>query len=72
MVPRFTALEESQQRAKIKTLCALLETENAAYDINAYKAAPAGLRIWGGATVQPEDIAAALPWIEWAFHEVIK
>ncbi len=70
--PRFTALEASQQRAKIKDLCALLEAEDAAYDINAYKAAPAGLRIWGGATVQPEDIAAALPWIEWAFHEVMK
>lgn len=68
---RFTALEETEQRAKIKAMCALLEAENAAYDINAYKAAPAGLRIWGGATVSPEDIAAALPWIEWAFNEVI-
>lgn len=68
---RFTALAESEQRAKIKAMCALLETEEAAYDINAYKDAPAGLRIWGGATVKPEDIAAALPWIEWAFNEVI-
>lgn len=68
---RFTALEESEQRAKIKAMCALLEAEDAAYDINAYKDAPAGLRIWGGATVQPADITAALPWIEWAFNEVI-
>lgn len=69
--PRFTALDETEQRAKIKAMCGLLETEEAAFDINAYKAAPPGLRIWGGATVQPEDIEIALPWLEWAFNEVI-
>lgn len=68
---RFTALTEDEQRAKIKALCALLESEGAAYDINAYKAAPAGLRIWGGATVEPDNISALLPWVEWAFNEVI-
>ena len=68
--PRFTALTESEQRGEIKSICALLEAEEAAFDINAYKAAPAGLRIWGGATVSSEDIKTLLPWIEWAFNEV--
>lgn len=68
---RFTALDDAAQREKIKAMCALLEAENAAYDINAYKAAPAGLRIWAGATVQTDDIKALLPWVEWAFESVI-
>lgn len=69
--PRFTALDTAEQREKIKAMCALLAAEQAAYDINAYKAAPAGLRIWTGATVQTSDVTALLPWIEWAFGEVI-
>lgn len=69
---RFTALTEQEQRQKIKTLCALLEKEKAAYDIAAYKAAPPGLRLWGGATVQPEDLETLLPWLDWAFHQIFK
>ncbi len=68
---RFTALDDAAQRDKIKAMCALLEAEGAANDINAYKAAPPGLRIWGGATVEPENIRALLPWLDWAFNEVI-
>ncbi|PID65871.1 MAG: phosphoserine transaminase [Gammaproteobacteria bacterium] len=68
---RFTCLSDRQQRAKINTMCQLLEDNNAAYDIRAYRLAPAGLRIWGGATVQPEDITALLPWLEWAFQQII-
>ena len=43
-----------------------LEEEGVAYDIGAYRDAPPGLRLWGGATVSPEDMAAVLPWIDWA------
>lgn len=68
---RFTALDDAEQRGKIKAMCALLEAEGAANDINAYKDAPAGLRIWGGATVEPDNIRALLPWLDWAFNEVI-
>lgn len=68
---RFTSLDDTAQRDKIKELCGLLATEGAANDINAYKSAPAGLRIWGGATVEPENISALLPWLDWAFHEVM-
>ena len=55
---------------KVKQLAKLLEAEGVAYDINAYKDAPAGLRIWCGATVDPADVAALMPWVEWAYEQM--
>jgi len=57
---------------QVKQLVKLLETHGAAYDIGAYKDAPAGIRIWCGATVQTEDLQALLPWLSWAYNEVRK
>ncbi|MFC3702282.1 phosphoserine transaminase [Reinekea marina] len=54
---------------KIKLMISLLANEGVAYDIGSYKDAPAGLRIWAGATVEQSDIEAMLPWLEWAYHE---
>jgi len=54
-----------------KALAALLEAEGVAFDIGAYRNAPPGLRIWGGATVETADIEAMLPWITWA-HDKLK
>jgi phosphoserine aminotransferase len=50
-----------------KAVAKRLETAGVAYDIGAYRDAPAGLRIWCGGTVETADVTALMPWIKWAF-----
>ena len=57
------------QSAVAKKMVSVLAEQGAAYDIGAYRTAPAGLRLWGGPTVLPEDMAALMPWLDWAFAE---
>ena len=66
----FVQLSEEDQQAKVKEINNLLEKEGVAYDINAYRTAPAGFRIWGGATVEASDIETLLPWIEWGYRSI--
>jgi phosphoserine aminotransferase len=65
--PAVTALTPDAQSAFIKGLVAALEKENVAYDVDAYRDAPPGLRIWCGATVERNDVEALTYWLDWAF-----
>jgi len=60
---------ETKQREIMNEIFELLYKENIAYDINGYPKAPPSFRIWGGGTVEPEDVNALLPWIDWAYGE---
>jgi phosphoserine aminotransferase len=64
----FTTQAEAVQKALVKDMLVRLEEEGVAVDINAYRDAPTGLRIWGGPTVDPADIERLLPWVDWAYE----
>lgn len=68
--PKICALPEDAQADFAKKLASLLEKEGAALDIGGYRDAPAGLRIWCGATVEASDLEALTPWLDWAFATV--
>ena len=66
----YQALPEDAQAAKAKAMVSMLEKEDVGYDFGSYRDAPAGIRIWGGATVETADIEALLPWLDWAFEQI--
>jgi len=68
--PWFAALAETAQAAATKALAGTLEAEGIGYDLESYRDAPPGLRLWGGATVARDDVAALLPWLDWAYATV--
>jgi len=67
--PAVTRLSADEQVAFAKSLAAAVEKEGAGYDLGHYRDAPAGLRIWCGATVEKADVEALTPWLDWAFAE---
>jgi phosphoserine aminotransferase len=68
--PWFESLGAAAQPAVAKALVERLEAEGVGYDLGAYRDAPPGLRLWGGATVARDDLAALLPWLDWAYATV--
>ncbi len=62
-------LDVENQNLLEKNIVKILENENVAYDIGSYRSAPSGLRIWGGPTINPNDIKLLLPWLQWAFED---
>src|SRR3981081_2386372 len=68
--PAITSLTPDAQADFAKKLVALVEKEGAGYDFAHHRHAPAGLRIWCGATVEAKDVALLTQWIDWAFAEM--
>ena len=68
VAPWLTVLSDKEQDVAVRRLTALLDEEKVAFDITYYRDAPAGLRIWAGATIETDDLVALLPWIEWALE----
>lgn len=66
--PEVQALDAAAQADFAKGVVALLEKENVALDIGAYRDAPPGLRIWAGATIETADMEAVMPWLAWAYQ----
>ncbi len=66
--PAIAALSEEDQWTFVSALAQKLDDEGVAYDIKAHRNSLPGLRIWCGATVEPDDVKALIPWVEWAFE----
>jgi len=70
VAPWFEALDADAKTAAPKRMVKLLEDEGAGFDLDGYRDAPPGLRVWAGATVEKADLKALFPWLDWAAETV--
>ena len=68
--PWFESLSDDAKAEAAKKIASLLDKEGVALDIAGYRAAPPGLRIWCGATIEKADLEALTPWLDWAWAQV--
>ena len=70
--PQFLALDIEAQRQFIKSMTPELDAKQVGFDVGAYRDAPPGLRLWGGATVEASDLQTLTAWLDWSFHKVLE
>lgn len=68
--PEIAALPDAERRRFVAEVVAVLDAEDAGRDLAGYRAAPPGFRVWCGATVEPSDVTALGPWLDWAYATV--
>ena len=66
----FKSLDQETKSKFMAEVCAELESNEAGFDLNSYKTAPPGIRIWGGSTVENKNVELVLPWIDWAYQSI--